>query len=198
MKIGILLSGGIDSTSLLWWKRPNIAYTVDYGQLPARAEIEASTAICKRLKIPHTVIKVDCKSLGSGDLAGKEPNQHAPESDWWPFRNQLLVTLVAMKAITDGVTHLLLGTVKSDSIHKDGTKEFFNAISQLTECQEGNLVIEAPALDLSSVDLVRLSEIPLESLAWAHSCHTANISCGACRGCNKYFQVFHEIGYGLD
>lgn len=198
MKTGLLLSGGMDSLSLAWWKRPDIAFTVNYGQLAAEAEIAASKSICKHLGIAHFVLDVDCSALGSGDMAGSLADKHAPASDWWPYRNQMLVTLTAMKAISFGVTHLWLGTVRSDGSHRDGTTEFVDAISRVLSLQEGGMVVEAPAIDLSTSELIRISEIPPEILAWAHSCHKADVACGNCRGCNKYFGVLREIGHDLD
>lgn len=198
MKSALLLSGGMDSLSLAWWKRPDVAFTVDYGQLAAEAEIGASATICKLLEIPHHIIRVNCCSLGSGDMAGAEANFYAPATDWWPYRNQLLITLAAMRAIECGVNRLWIGTVRSDGSHKDGTKEFIDAMAHLMVCQEGCLVVEAPAIEMSTTELVRQSGIPSGYLAWAHSCHKANVSCGNCRGCNKYFEVFDELGYDLD
>lgn len=198
MKTALLLSGGMDSVSIAWWKRPSVAITLNYGQLAAEAEIAASRAICKQLNIPHHVIEIDCRHLGSGDMAGSEADHLAPASDWWPYRNQMLVTLAAMKAISLGVTHLWLGTVKSDGFHRDGSPEFMQAISHLLSLQEGGMAVEAPAIELSTAELVRASGIPAGSLAWAHSCHKANVPCGDCRGCNKFFHVFDEVGYDLD
>jgi len=198
MKSGLMLSGGMDSLTLAWWKRPEIAFTLNYGQLAAQAEIEASMNICQQLDIPHHVIEIDCRQLGSGDMAGRQADSLAPASDWWPFRNQMLVTLTAMKAITFGVTHLWLGTVKSDGFHRDGSPEFMSAISHLLNLQEGGMVVEAPAIELSTVELIRESRIPASLLAWAHSCHKSHIACGDCRGCNKYMEVFQEVGYDLD
>lgn len=195
MKTGLLLSGGMDSLTLAWWKRPNIAFTLNYGQLAANAEINASRTICSQLEIPHHVIEIDCRNLGSGDMAGTQANNLAPASDWWPYRNQMLVTLTAMKAISFGVTHLWLGTVKSDGFHKDGSPEFVDAISHLLSLQEGNMIVEAPAIKLSTVELIRLSGVPADLLAWAHSCHKSDVACGNCRGCNKYMKVFQELGY---
>lgn len=193
MRTGLLLSGGMDSLCIARWKRPDVAITIDYGQLPAAAEIEASSAICKRLSIDHHVISVDCSALGSGDMAGEPANANAPASDWWPYRNQLLVTLSAMRALVLGVTHLFLGTVKSDESHRDGTREFIAALSGLLHLQEGALVISAPAIHLSTTELVRLSGVTSDQLAWAHSCHKSCVACGSCRGCNKYFDVLREI-----
>lgn len=194
MKTGLLLSGGMDSIALAWWKRPDYAFTVDYGQLAAPAEIEASSAISRALDIPHTVLQFDARALGSGDMAGSAPDPHAPASDWWPYRNQLLVTLVAMRAVAMGVQRLWLGTVAGDETHRDGTMTFFGYMSRLLSYQEGGMTVEAPAITMRTVDLVRASGIPLSMLAWAHSCHKADVPCCNCRGCNKYFEVLQELG----
>lgn len=198
MKSALLLSGGMDSTALAWLKLPDHAITIDYGQLAADAEIAASIAICKRLAIPHHIIRVDCRSLGSGDMAGSRVSNHASATDWWPYRNQLLITLAAMSAIELGASRLWIGTVRTDGSHGDGTKEFITAMSTLLSCQESGMIVEAPAIDMSTAELIRHSGIPSSSLAWAHSCHKANVACGNCRGCNKYFAVYEELGYDLD
>lgn len=131
MKTALLLSGGMDSVSLAWWKRPQFAITIDYGQKAAEAEKRASAAVCQQLEIEHHIVTVDCRSLGSGDMAGSAPDGLAPASDWWPYRNQLLVTLAAMKSISLGATTLLIGTVRSDEGHRDGTTEFVSRIDRL-------------------------------------------------------------------
>lgn len=198
MTSALLLSGGMDSTSLAWWKRPNHAITIDYGQLAAKAEIMASATICKRLSIQHHVIQMDCRSLGSGDMAGRLASDLAVATDWWPYRNQLLVTLAAMRAIELGASRLLIGTVRTDGSHLDGTKTFVNAMSALLCCQEGGMVIDAPAIDMTTAELICHSGIPGGCLAWSHSCHKSNVACGNCRGCNKYFEVYEALGYELD
>lgn len=198
MKNALLLSGGMDSISLAWWKRPDVAVTINYGQLAAEAEISSSIAVCKRLGIQHHVVNIDCRSLGSGDMAGSQASNIAPASDWWPFRNQLLITLAAMRIIDLGISRLWLGTVKSDEGHKDGTSQFINAMNNLMSLQEGNFIVEAPAIHYSTAELVSISGVPSSLLAWAHSCHKANIACGMCRGCNKYFEVFEVLGHELD
>lgn len=193
MKRALLLSGGMDSLALAWWVRPEIGITLDYGQLAAEAEVSASKSICKRLEIQHYVVSIDCRAVGSGDMAGAQADAHAPASDWWPYRNQMLVTLAAMKAISLGVTTLYLGTVKSDGSHRDGTPEFIGAISRLMALQEGGMTVEAPAIELSTAELVRKAGVPRDMLAWAHSCHKSNVACGRCRGCNKYLEVWGEL-----
>lgn len=197
MKTALLLSGGMDSIAVAWWRRPDVAITIDYGQLPARAEITAARAVAQRLGIAHHVVKVDCRSLGSGDMAGLGANEHAPASDWWPYRNQMLVTLAAMKALSLGVKRLLIGSVLSDGFHRDGTPDFVAAVSSLLEVQEGGMTVSAPAIELSTIELIRLSGVPDTELAWAHSCHKSDVPCGDCRGCNKYFKVLEDLNNGM-
>ena len=195
MKTGLLLSGGMDSVAIAWWKRPQWAVTVDYGQAAAKAEILAATQVCKVLGIAHEVIAVDCSALGSGDMAHAMPDTHAATSDWWPYRNQLLVTLASMRAIVRGVQILYIGTVKSDGeSHRDGSQDFVRLIDGLLSYQEGELRVVAPAIHLTTTELVKTAAVPAGLLAWAHTCHKADISRGACRGRNKYLATLAELG----
>jgi 7-cyano-7-deazaguanine synthase len=191
----LLLSGGIDSTALAKWLRPEVAITVDYGQCAASAEVTASRQVCEILAIEHLLVSSNCSSLGSGDMAASAPLAVAPVSEWWPFRNQLLATLAGMKAVAIGATELVFGSVASDSAHTDGTRGFYEALSAVMAMQEGSLTVTAPALDMTTAELVRTSGIDRETLAWAHSCHTSQFACGDCRGCYKHRQVMDEL-YG--
>lgn len=193
-KKAILLSGGMDSIALSYWLRPEIAITLDYGQKAAEAEIKVATRIAIMLGMEHHVIRVDCSSLGSGDLVGSMPISEAPITEWWPYRNQMLVTLALMKAIQLGVGELMVGSVKTDAQHTDGTPTFYKLLSQLVEMQEGHIKVTAPAIDMTTVELVRKSGIPENILLYAHSCHTSNQPCGRCHGCMKYMYVKNQLG----
>src|SRR5882724_5052529 len=103
MSKAILLSGGIDSIALTYWKKQELAITINYGQTPAIAEIQASKAVCDTMGIEHLIIEADCRKLGSGDLVNQKPIDISPSVEWWPYRNQLLVTLASMKAISRGI-----------------------------------------------------------------------------------------------
>jgi 7-cyano-7-deazaguanine synthase len=195
MSSGLLLSGGLDSTAIAFWKRPTIAFTVNYGQLGAEAEIHASVAICKSLDIQHEVISVDCSSLGSGDLSGKSPLSIAPVPEWWPFRNQFLLTVAGMRAVALGVNQLVFGSVKTDAVHADGCAAFFECMDRSFSLQEGGLRVIAPAIQLTTVELIEISRIPRGILAWSHSCHVFDFACNGCRGCYKHQMVMRELGY---
>ena len=193
MKTALLLSGGMDSIALAYWKRPAIAVTIDYGQLPAEGELRAARAVAAELNIRHEIISVDCRALGGGELTGSPQLSSSPSPEWWPYRNQLLLTLSAMHTIRLGVQELMIGTVASDEVHKDGQPAFIELMDKLMTFQEMGLRITAPALDMTAVDLVRTSKISRSLLCFAHSCHKANIACGECRGCQKYRATMQEL-----
>jgi 7-cyano-7-deazaguanine synthase len=189
MANAILLSGGIDSAALAYWKKPDIAFNINYGQKPAQAERRASIAIAKELGLKLEYIDIDCSSLGSGDLSNNETLEIGPVSEWWPFRNQLLITLGVMKAISLEVTELMIGAVKTDNKHKDGTDKFFHNINRLIEFQEGGIIVCAPAIKLTTNELIIKSKIDTSILGWTHSCHVSDYPCGICNGCKKHLFV---------
>jgi len=182
--------------ALAWALRPALAVTFDYGQISASGEIEAATAVCHTLGLSHRVICIDCRSLGSGDLAGTTPIPVAPVPEWWPFRNQLLITFGAAIALQAGLSNLVIGAVSTDASHVDGRPEFFEVMNHVLCLQEGHLVLEAPALKDTTLSLCRRVGVPFDVLAWSHSCHVSSLACGDCRGCRKHRQCMRELGYG--
>ncbi|NTF55031.1 7-cyano-7-deazaguanine synthase [Agrobacterium rhizogenes] len=194
MRRALLLSGGMDSTCLAYWRKPDLAITIDYGHKAAPGEIRAATAVCKTLGIDHKIIHCDLSALGSGDLAGTEANPHAPASEWWPYRNQMLVTIAAMECIKHTIDVLEIGALRTDGFHADGRKEFVEALSALLSMQEGGLRLEAPAAAYSAEELVEVSGITMDVLAWSHSCHKSDYACGYCRGCEKHYITMKAIG----
>lgn len=187
----VLLSGGIDSAALATWKRFDGAVTIDYGQRPAHGEINAASAIAAALHLPHTVLTVNASAVGSGLLAGADSTAASPAPEWWPFRNQLLVTIAAAFAVSSGYGEIAVGSVSGDGArHKDGTSEFYESIDRLVAMQEGNIRVHAPAAHLSALELLQLSQVTADVLAWTHSCHRASLACGDCPGCWKRAELF--------
>ncbi|WP_299555871.1 7-cyano-7-deazaguanine synthase [uncultured Tateyamaria sp.] len=189
----LLLSGGMDSIAVAYWKRPEIAITINYGQKAAEAEIAAAAQVATELNLRHEILKIDCTSIGSGDMAGTDPLERAPVPEWWPFRNQLLVTFAAARGMSLGVTEIMTGSVASDKSHADGRPEFYHALDRLVALQEGEIKVSAPALSMSTAELVRIAKVPRSLLAWSHSCHTGNLACGGCRGCLKHYEVTKDL-----
>lgn len=192
----LLLSGGMDSIALAWELRPELCLTINYGQRAAAGEIRAAGAVCAELGVRHRVLNVDCSFIGSGDMAGTQALDVAPVSEWWPFRNQLLVTIGAAWALQDALTVVTIGTVASDTSHADGRPEFVEAMNQVLRLQEGRILLEAPGIKETTVELCRRVGVPHSILGWAHSCHVGSFGCGRCRGCYKHRASMRELGFG--
>tara|TARA_B100000614_G_scaffold179483_1_gene160295 strand:- start:13324 stop:13950 length:627 start_codon:yes stop_codon:yes gene_type:complete len=198
----LLLSGGIDSTSLAYWRKPDYSLFIDYGQRAAVAERRAATAVANELGVVFDSMQINLAAAAGGLMAGGSVMEGAPSPEWWPFRNQLLISIAAAWACRNtnvledpGTVSIQLGIVRGDGErHVDGSARFVSAISALQELQEGRISVEAPALDLSTEDLVKRSAIPDALLAWTHSCHVASFPCMECPGCFKRERVLHDLG----
>lgn len=191
----LLLSGGIDSAALAAWRRPEVCLFVDYGQRPAAAEARASQRITDALGLRWFSIEADCSAVGDGLLAGRPPRSDAPAAEWWPFRNQLLGTLGAAWAVGTGASEVMFGSVAGDGDRfRDGTPWFFAALDALVAGQEGGVRVSAPALGMSTEELVRVSGIDRSTIGWSFSCHVTPIGCGDCPGCLKRTHIFASLG----
>jgi 7-cyano-7-deazaguanine synthase len=195
MRTAILLSGGMDSIAITYWKKPKVAITIDYGHRAAPGEVRAARAVAESLAIEHYVITTDLSALGSGDLSQRGALAIAPVREWWPFRNQMLVTLAATLSVGISVEKILIGCLSTDGTHADGRREFVERLDGLLRMQEGGLRLEAPAVEMTAVELIRTSKVPFDVLAWAHSCHTHEYACGTCRGCRKHYETMAELGH---
>lgn len=191
MKI-LLFSGGIDSTCLAWMERPDRLTFIDYGQIPAAGEQRACEAIAADLGVRLDVLRADLRQFGAGTMVGLASSSDAPE--FWPFRNQMLITLAAMAYMQDGLEEILIGTVRSDRQHPDGRAPFIRAIDRVLQSQS-NIRVRAPAAKEHTHALAARSGVPARLLGWTFSCHTGEWACGRCRGCHKHAQVRRRIGF---
>ncbi len=194
VKRALLLSGGLDSAAIAWRKRPDVGIFVDYGQRAAIAERRAAEAIAGACDVEFIPVTVDCSVLGSGQMSGKAQIAEAPTPEWWPFRNQLLVTMAASVALTNGIQGLIIGTVSEDASNGDGTSEFVETVDRLLRLQEGGIDANGPRdrdeSGRSSADLGH----PAEVASWSHSCFVSDTPCMKCRGCRKHLKVLEYTG----
>lgn len=191
----LLFSGGLDSSALAADLSPDLCLTVDYGQRPAAGEIRASATIAAALGLRHEILRVDLSALGSGDMAGRDASQLASGPEWWPYRNQMLITLAAMRYVGDGLTEIVIGAVGTDS-HADGKAPFLDAIDRTLSVQEGGVRVSAPACDMEPVELLRRSSLPRDLLGLTFSCHSGPHACGQCRGCTKRLATIDAVAGG--
>lgn len=196
----LLLSGGHDSVALAAWLRPAACVTINYGQRPVEGEFRAAAAVAGALGLPWHSFAVDLTPVGSGLLHGDgKPAETGlvdpPSPEWWPYRNQLLVSLAAAWALPRGFSEIVVGSVSRDGErHIDGTLEFYKRLDELIAYQEGGIRVVAPGIEMTTVDLIKVSGVADSVLGYAHSCHIAAYPCGTCPGCLKHEDVLAQSG----
>lgn len=188
------MSGGLDSTALAWIHRPNLCVTVDYGQRAAEGECVASAALCGQMGLEHLILTIDHSSIGSGNMSNKVPLKAAQGPEFWPYRNQCLITLGAMALVGRGLRELMIGIVSTD-LHADGRAEFVDTMDRLLRLQEGSVRLVAPALQMTGTELLRRSGFPHDLIGLTFSCHTHRYACGQCGGCIKHRETVNDV-YG--
>lgn len=112
-------------------------------------------------------------------------------SVFWPYRNQLLITLAAISMSERSAEEIYIGLVRGD-IYKDCTDAFVKTLNALFSQQERPIKIVAPARRLTTLELLRKSGIPHKLLGATTSCHVGNAPCGFCAGCRKSADVMHQ------
>jgi 7-cyano-7-deazaguanine synthase len=190
----LLFSGGVDSSCLAALRRPSRLLFVDYGHVAAQGERRATAQIAGRLDLPLATMSVDLSALGAGTLAGTDAHPLGTHPEWWPFRNQLLVSLAAAWAVKNGCDVVSTASVVTDDRHVDGTAAFYERIDAVVSMQEGGVRVLAPAVGMRAEELVSASGIDDVTLSFTHSCQTGSIACGSCGGCVKRDAVLAMTG----
>jgi 7-cyano-7-deazaguanine synthase len=182
----MLLSGGIDSAAVAAVERPEHTLFIDYGQASAEAERTAARAVANYLGLELTELSVNFSALGCGLITGSPQIPNAPSPEWFPFRNQFLVTIAAAHAVKNNQHAVVVGLVAGDGRrHADGTPEFIFNLDSLLRSQEMQIRILAPQINTPPSDLLNKSGLPQELVHLTHSCHVSNNPCQVCPGCRR-------------
>lgn len=192
-KVVLLLSGGIDSTVLLF-HLINRDYEVfplyiNYGQTTYEGEIAAINKIIKGLPI-NKLCKIDIpdvRKIGCGSLVGEYPNDVTSHGQWYkneffPNRNLILLSFAATYAYKISASSLAIGVVGNS--YKDTSKEFLNQTKKLIESSLGKYSIIAPYANMDRKIVIEEAiqfNVPIES---TFSCNSlANRHCMLCTSC---------------
>ncbi len=117
-------------------------------------------------------------------MAGKSPAAGGSAEEFWPYRNQMLVTLAAMFLMPQGVKEIMVGSVSTDR-HADGRAPFYRALDRTISLQEGHLHVTAPARKYSTPKLLKISGFPYDLIGLTFSCHVYEYACGQCNGLHQ-------------
>lgn len=203
----IILSGGMDSVTLLHLEKERIALAVsfDYGSNHNAKEIECAAKQCEILGIEHIVIPL--KFMGqyfkSSLLEGADsiPEGHYEDSNMKstvvPFRNGIMLSVACGLAESRGLMHVMMANHGGDhAIYPDCRPEFVDAMSEAmrTGTYEG-ITIEAAFTNKTKADIARIGARLGVDYSLTYSCYKGGEKhCGKCGTCVERREAFSEAG----
>jgi 7-cyano-7-deazaguanine synthase len=184
----VVLSGGQDSTTCLFWAKQNYselhAITFNYGQRHVR-EIESAKKIAELAGVvTHEVCDVGPILKGTSPLVSSHELEQYKDFDslpgglektFVPGRNALFLVLAANRAYCLETTHIITGICQEDFGGYPDCRERFRAAMQLTlrEALESPISIQAPLMYLTKADSVdmawKLGKECITALAYSHT-----------------------------
>ena len=203
----IVVSGGMDSVTMLYEFREEIALAVtfDYGANHGPKEIPLARMHCERLGIEHIVIGMDFmtkyfeSSLLSGGEAIPEGNydEENMKSTVVPFRNGIMLAIACGLAESRGLKRLMIANHAGDhAIYPDCREGFVKAMSLAT--QEGtydHICIYAPYTNLTKGEIVRHGKALGLDYSETWSCYKGGeVHCGKCGTCVERREALAEAG----
>ena len=203
----IILSGGMDSTTLLHSQKERIALALsfDYGSNHNAREIECAAWQCDQLGIEHLVIplafmgKYFKSSLLSGadDIPKGEYDSDNMKSTVVPFRNGIMLAVACGLAESRGLKHVMMANHGGDhAIYPDCRPEFTKAMSEAMRAgtYDGITLID-PFTHLTKGDIAALGKKLGVDYAHTYSCYCGGEKhCGVCGTCRERRQAFEDAG----
>lgn len=192
----VVLSGGQDSTTCLFWARRHFgevhAITFDYGQRHS-AEIEAAVKVGKLAGVEsHELVR-----LGPDVLKGMSPLTNRAEKletydsfeqmektignrielTFVPMRNALFLVIAANRAAIIGASYLVTGVCQQDGTNYPDCRDSFIKVTEKMirlALEKDGFTIVAPLMHMSKSDSIKLAlELPgcYEALGWSHTAY---------------------------
>lgn len=211
-KAVVVLSGGQDSTTCLFWairelgREQVCSLAFDYGQRH-RVELDCARKVAELAGVAHAVLPIDTfAALGGNALTGEAVAvpASAAEADelpvtFVPGRNLIFLTLAAAYAYPHDITEIVTGVAQTDySGYPDCRKATLDALERAINLgMESHFTLHAPLMFLSKRETVELArEVgALDALAWTHTCYNgAQPPCGECAACRLRAKGFSEAG----
>ncbi|MDD5021124.1 MAG: 7-cyano-7-deazaguanine synthase QueC [Endomicrobiaceae bacterium] len=205
-KAVILLSGGLDSTTVLYYalsrKYECHCLIFDYGQ-KHKKEIKTAMKIAKMLKLNYSVIKISmpwCKS-SLVDESLEIPNHKTIKKGYVPTtyvpgRNTIFLSYAISYAETIKANALFLGVNAVDfSSYPDCTPKYLQAMRNVLKALENNIEIFAPIEKMSKTQIIKLGlklKVPYQ---YTWTCYNGTKRpCGTCDSCKLRAKGFKEVG----
>jgi len=211
----VLFSGGIDSTTSLYWALKRFervhSLTFDYGQRH-RIEIIMAQMLARKLGIPQKTLQIDLKQIGGSSLTDtkiplpeyeklEEMEEGLPPT-YVPFRNGIFLALAAGWAEVEGIKVIICGFNIIDSPNYPDTRKQFveameEAINQGTTASlnEQKMRILAPFVKMKKSQIIKEGLSLGADYSYSVSCYSGEeIPCQKCSSCFLRQKAWEEVG----
>jgi len=209
-KAVILLSGGLDSTTVLAIAKSQgydcYALSFDYGQ-KQRSELESSISIAKKSNvIEHRIMKISLSDIGGSALTDQSIDvPKYSESDeipitYVPARNTIFLSFALAWAEVVDCQTIFIGVNALDySGYPDCRPEFIEAFENMAnlatkQSVEGDRIqIKTPLISMTKAEIIKKGLGLGVDYSETTSCYDANTlgeACGECDAC-----VLRKIGF---
>ena len=203
----IILSGGMDSVTMLYQYKDQIALalTFDYGSNHAPNEIACWRIHCQRLGIPQIVIPLDFihQYFKSSLLEGAEAipegyyTSQNMASTVVPFRNGIMLSIACGIAESKGLSRVMIANHGGDhTIYPDCRPEFIQSMSAaMSAGTDTHVSIYAPYTDITKSDIARTGKQLGIDYTETWSCYKGGTHhCGKCGTCQERKEALAEAG----
>lgn len=203
----IILSGGMDSVTLLYDKKDEIAVAVtfDYGSNHNKREEEFAKYHCDELGIEHIIIPLTFihdyfkSSLLEG--ASAIPDGHYEDetmkSTVVPFRNGIMLSVACGLAESRELEKVLIANHFGDhAIYPDCRKGFIDAMSEAMKCGTyKGITIDAPYTTITKTDIAKIGKSLGIDYSKTYSCYKGGEKhCGKCGTCVERKEALRDAG----
>jgi 7-cyano-7-deazaguanine synthase len=207
----VLLSGGQDSTTCLYWSikkfgLENVSAVIfDYGQRH-KVEIGCAKKIASFADIPYILLPIPAFAIiGGNTLTGKvtgsigKKGKNGLPDTFVPGRNLIFLAFAAAYAYKQGIHDLVTGVSEADySGYPDCRKKTITALEKAISLgMEYKIKIHMPLSGLSKCKTVLLADKlgAMTAMAMSHTCYNGKRPpCGKCPACKLRAKGFKEAG----
>lgn len=212
-KIIVLLSGGMDSATLLWLAKKQFkevyAISFDYGQ-KHKLELDFAKQLAKIAEVKeHFIAEIPhLRNIKGNALTDKNievPTEKYPEEapiTTVPMRNLTFLSIAAAFCDVYEIENIGIGIHSIDSPYPDCRAEFassaeaaINASSVMVEKKKNRIKVYTPFLGKSKIDILKLGlelGVPYDK---TYSCYKGTIPpCGQCATCQQRKEAFKSVG----
>ena len=207
-KAVVVLSGGMDSTTLLYdvvnqgYKTYAIGF--DYGQ-KHKKELALAKKTCDKLSVDYLVVDLSALNVVAPSALTRDdwdvPEGHYADDNMKqtvvPNRNMVLLSIATAYAIGKDAKSLFYGAHSGDhDIYPDCRKEFVDSMVEAIKlCDWNQVQLYAPYWDMDKGDIaIKGKELNVDySLSW--TCYKGKeLACGKCGSCVERLEAFETAG----